>query len=109
TVPTIPGRRGRRWMLPTAAALVVVALAADLLLRRTGATDLTSYRFTPLATESAVEQDPAWSPDGKSIAYVAGVTGQRQLFTRRIDSPVADQITSGDIGRGRPFWSRDGS
>jgi serine/threonine protein kinase len=109
TVLAIPERRGRRWLLPAAALLAIVALAADLLLRRTGPPDLTSYRFTPLATESAVEQDPAWSPDGKTIAYVAGLAGQRQLFTRRIDSPVADQITSGDARCRQPFWSPDGS
>ena len=105
TVPAIPERRGRRWLLPLA-VLVIVAIAADLLLRRTGPPDLTSYRFTPLATESALEQDPAWSPDGKTIAYVAGMAGQRQIFTRRIDWPVADQITSGDARCRQPFGLR---
>jgi serine/threonine protein kinase len=109
TVLAIPERRGRRWLLPAASLLAIVALAADLLLRRAGPPDLASYRFTPLATESAVEQDPAWSPDGKTIAYVAGLAGERQIFTRRIDSAVADQITSGDARCRQPFWSPDGS
>ncbi|MBI3696915.1 MAG: PD40 domain-containing protein [Acidobacteria bacterium] len=70
---------------------------------------VSSYRFTPFATEAADETAPAWSPDGQSLAYVARVNGVWQVLTRSRNSTVPAQITNGSADCGYPFWSTDGT
>ena len=52
---------------------------------------------------------PAWSADGKTIAYVADADGVRQVFTRSISSSQRAQITHSLFDCRDPFWARDGS
>src|SRR5690606_29623451 len=66
-----PGRRAA-----VVAAAVAGALAGALVMwlaRSTGgdSVDLRARRFTPLARDAAVQGQPEWSPDGRSIAYFA--------------------------------------
>lgn len=77
--------------------------------------DLSKYKFTPIATDEEFEGDAAWSPDGKSIAYVKVVNGISQIFIRNIENPLPSQITFLDKEKARnlldasPFWSPDGN
>lgn len=77
--------------------------------------DLSKYKFTPIATDTEFEGDAAWSPDGKSIAYVKVVNGISQIFIRNIENPLPSQITFLDKEKARnlldasPFWSPDGN
>jgi Tol biopolymer transport system component len=71
--------------------------------------DLSSYRLTPFTTEAGEENAPAWSPDGKSLAYVAEVDGVRQVHTRSLDAPAGTRLTSALSHCNFPFWSHDGS
>ena len=90
------------------AAFAVLVFAAGS--GRLGSTlDISSYRFTPLAAEPADETSPSWSPDGKSIVYVADVGGVNQLFTRSLDAAISTQITKSSTDCLRPFWSPDGA
>lgn len=51
---------------------------------------------------------PAWSPDGKSLAYLSNASGQTQIHLRGADG--ADrQITSGNQGVKWVTWTEDGS
>src|SRR5262249_1317379 len=52
---------------------------------------------------------PAWSFDGRTIAYICDVNGVGQVFTRALDSSQAAQITNGKDSALDPFWSADGS
>jgi len=49
-------------------------------------------------------RDPAWSPDGKTIAYAA----QRGLWTVPAAGGEARRLTTDDEPDEDPFWSRDG-
>jgi Tol biopolymer transport system component len=69
----------------------------------------TPYRFTPFATEAIDEMQPAWSPDGKSLAYVGVNDGIGQVFTRSVNSSVPAQITRSGATCSDPFWSSDGT
>ena len=68
-----------------------------------------AYSYTPVATETAAESFPAWSPDGKTIAYSGEVEGIYQIFTRSLGSPMPSQITKLGSDGLYPFWSSDGT
>jgi serine/threonine protein kinase len=101
----------RRWLTMTiVAAFVALIVAASGLLRSNVAdSGLDRYRFTPLATDAGYQASPAWSPDGKTLAYVASVNGVLQIFTRSAGSPTRNQVTRVRFDCRDPMWSRDGT
>jgi tricorn protease len=61
-------------------------------------------------TSSAAERDPAWSTDGKSIAYFSDASGEYQLFIRDQNGIAAPKVI--DLGPSpsyfySPHWSPD--
>jgi tricorn protease len=63
-----------------------------------------------LTTEhsSIHELNPAWSPDGKSIAYLSDKTGEYEIYTRPQMGGEETRITTdGKIYRFGPTWSPD--
>jgi serine/threonine protein kinase len=89
--------------------LLAGALATDVFLLPDSSVDLAHYRIRPLAVTAAYEGSPAWSPDGKSIAYSADVNGIRQIFVRDLASPMSAQISKSAINCDAPLWSPDSS
>ena len=61
------------------------------------------------ASGEGLEEWPAWSPDGKLLAYVAEVDGYRQLFVRRSRRRHRRQLTHGPRDHIQPAWSPDGA
>jgi dipeptidyl aminopeptidase/acylaminoacyl peptidase len=51
---------------------------------------------------------PAWSPDGKQIAFVRVVDGRAQIFILSLDGGEAFQLTRYKYGAFNPKWSPDG-
>src|SRR5262249_16014442 len=104
-------RRRVPWLTLVAAALLAAIAIGGTVLALVGAPqapDLTALRFAPFATESGYEGFPAWSPDGRTGAYAAEVNDTLQIFTRRLSSPVAAQVTHAAYDCKHPFWSPDG-
>jgi serine/threonine protein kinase len=101
---TVPSRK---WLvLGSVAAGVAIAIAA---LWLTPASESERARtFTPLVTDGSFQGAPAWSPDGKTLAYVAPVDGILQLFTRS-EGSQRFQITRTRFDVSNPFWSPDGA
>ena len=61
-------------------------------------------------TPGAAERDPAWSPDGKSIAYFSDASGEYQLYVRDQDGMQPPKVI--DLGPDPSFfyspqWSPD--
>lgn len=61
-------------------------------------------------TPGAAERDPAWSPDGKSIAYFSDASGEYQLYIRGQEGLKAPKVI--DLGPDPSFfysprWSPD--
>ncbi len=60
-------------------------------------------------TPGVAERDPAWSPDGKLIAYFSDRTGEYELTVRNADNTDAEQTLThlGPGFRYQPQWSPD--
>jgi tricorn protease-like protein len=63
------------------------------------------------ATSGVAERDPAWSPDGRWVAYFADTTGEYELYVRQSDGAGEPrQLTSGSSTfYSNPQWSPDGT
>jgi TolB protein len=69
-----------------------------------------SASLTRVTSSSANENQPAWSPDGRRLAYVSDVTGNRQIWMTAADgSGSAVQLSSSAADDTHPSWSADGS
>lgn len=62
-------------------------------------------------TQGVRERDPAWSPDGRYIAYLSDATGEYELWLRRADgSGEPRRLTdTGAPWKTGPMWSPDSS
>jgi Tol biopolymer transport system component len=51
---------------------------------------------------------PAWSPNGKELAFDRGVRDQHAIFLMNPDGSDARQLTPWSLAAGQPDWSPDG-
>jgi Tol biopolymer transport system component/tRNA A-37 threonylcarbamoyl transferase component Bud32 len=70
---------------------------------------LDDYRFTPFATDAGYQSSAAWSPDGKTLAYIAAVDGVLQVFTKAVGSTGRSQVTHTKFDCQQVFWAPDGT
>ena len=71
--------------------------------------DLGNGVSSRVTDESAISNDPVWSPDGQSIAYEAVRNGARQLFTHLVGSSTPTlAFESPDDPKWLDDWSADG-
>jgi len=61
-----------------------------------------------LTNTSAANFRPAWSPDGKTIAFQSNRDGPYHLYVMDADGGNVRQLTSGDVDDRHPAWSPDG-
>ncbi len=100
------GRRGR-WLV-AAAVLLAMAGAVALALTRTPPEARLGRRLQ-LTLSPGLELDPALSPDGKLVAFVAGPLFATRLYVRQVDGGTPVAITPENRGYARmPRWSPDG-
>jgi hypothetical protein len=62
-----------------------------------------------LTFNGAAEHDPAWSPDGRRIAYYSNITGNGEIWVMNADGSGAYQVTNHPSEELHPAWSPDGS
>jgi dipeptidyl aminopeptidase/acylaminoacyl peptidase len=72
----------------------------------TSADGSTSPRQLTTAKEGATQ--PAWSPDGRQIAFVRPIDGKTQIFILSLDGGEPIQLTHSRYGASSPKWSPDG-
>ena len=105
--------RSRRDTVRWAGTLTALAAAIAISVwttTRPVANPLEGYKYSPLVTSAPFQSAPAWSPDGKSLAYVSQVDGVIQVFTRSLaSSSMPARLTHALHDCTDPFWSADGS
>jgi len=70
---------------------------------------LTKERGDPATPAGLFFQlQPAWSPDGSSIAFVSKRSGYSHVYLMRADGTGTRRLTSGREEDSRPAWSPDG-
>src|SRR5206468_6285952 len=106
-VAAAPRRAWGRWLGATA-ALFAVAAAVALALSRTPP-PVQLGRRVQMTLTPGLEIDPALSPDGKFVAFVAGPLSATRLYVRQVDGGTPAAITRENDGFARdPRWSPDG-
>ena len=70
--------------------------------------DTTGHATARLTNSPADERDPAWSPDGRTIAFVSDRSGNGDIYTMRRDSTDVRRLTRAAEPDSGPAWSPDG-
>jgi TolB protein len=73
--------------------------------------DLAGKDLRPVATtqgQLSHEESPAWSPDGKWIAYTSTRHGNQELYLARPDGKDEKRLTSDPATDAHPAWAPDG-
>ncbi len=82
---------------------IVFAALGDIWTARRGETP------TRLTSDRPVDTDPAWSPDGKSIAYASDRHGSFDVFVRTLADGSERRVTAAPAAEMSPTWSPDGA
>src|SRR5262249_15148818 len=98
-----------RWTVASGALLLagVGLLLLWSMTRPAGVPDV--VRPQRLSDLVGLEETPALSPDGKSVAFTAGVNGRRQVFVQLLAGGAPFQLTHDPIDHQFPRWSPDSS
>jgi eukaryotic-like serine/threonine-protein kinase len=71
--------------------------------------DGTNMHLLPVADDPEGDFEPAWSPDGKTIAFTSLRGGDSHIFLFDLTSNVLTQITNSHFLDRQPFWDPDGA
>ncbi|HYL84334.1 MAG TPA: protein kinase [Candidatus Angelobacter sp.] len=98
-----------RAFLWIAAALILAAAGGAWWLRGRQARNVVhrAVLYEQLTSFSGMEESPAISPDGKSVAFVSDSTGSRQVWIRLLAGGVPLQLTRDAGDHLSPRWSAD--
>src|ERR1700694_544404 len=108
----LPAGKSRRSSIAALVTLAVFGAAAvgflarGLKPRAEGSSPVELMRLTDFV---GMEEFPALSPDGKSVAFTADAGGRRQVWVRLLAGGTPLQVTHDDADHQSPRWSPDSS
>ena len=108
----IPAKKAPGWMRLALLAFTVLAAAGLGFLAARGFGSQPERSLTELKRLTdfiGMEEFPALSPDGKSVAFTADVSGRRQIWVRLLAGGAPLQVTHDDNDHQYPRWSPDSS
>ena len=110
-VPISVGKVSRKLSPLQVAVAVVLAAAAGfvaprIIVRTENRLPIGVSRLTDFV---GMEEFPALSPDGKSVAFTADLGGRRQVWVRLLSAGAPLQVTHDDADHLSPRWSADSS
>ena len=97
-----------RWIVTVGLALTLGLLVGRWFLPRSSPI-ASNVRFQRITDFVGMEESPAISPDGKTVAFVAPSAGRRQIWVRLLAGGVPLQITHDDADHEEPRWTPDSS
>jgi Tol biopolymer transport system component/DNA-binding winged helix-turn-helix (wHTH) protein len=109
-----PTAKGRRWIIPAAAALSVSLLAGSWMLvhRYRAASSSPALRTISFTSYEGSERQPAFSPDGNHVAFSwtgeAGSDQRWNIYVKMVDSETPLRLTNANAADLSPAWSPDG-
>ncbi|MDP9158648.1 MAG: protein kinase [Acidobacteriota bacterium] len=107
----LPTQRRLRpsWLIPAVACGILILGAFFVIgARWKGAPVALHTTLSQVTFAEGVEEYPAWSPDGKGLAYTGEVGKIRKIFRKELASGQDSQLTHGDFDELQPTWSPDG-
>jgi len=113
----VPGKHIRRdvpWVSIIAGVLAIALLGVVLVwVLRSGRPEHSAFasELRPLDSLSGNISDPAWSPDGRRLAFTSSDRpgGTPHVYVKDVNSgEVAARLTAGDAAEMHPVWSPDG-
>ena len=103
-------RSGAAALVPALLGLVALLIAADLLVRlRSPSGKPIAPNLRKLTFGPGLEDEPAWSPDGKFLAYTTDERGNSDVVVQPLAGGEALRIAGSDADESQPAWSPDGS
>ena len=106
-VTTFP--RGHGPWLVYAAVLGVLILFGVWWFRARPQQASAAVEFQRITDFVGIEESPAISPDGKTVAFVARVDGWKQIWVRLLAGGAPLQLTQDDANHDYPRWTPDSS
>ncbi len=71
--------------------------------------DGTNLHLLPVPNDPQGDYDPAWSPDGKTIAFTSLRSGSSHIYLFDLTNNVLTQVTYSHYLDRQPFWDPDGT
>jgi len=109
----LPAKRARRVLAPLLVSLAVMAAAAAGFFAGRGpgqqAGESAPVQLKRLTDFVGMEEFPALSPDGKSLAFTADIGGRRQVWVRLLSGGPPLEVTHDEADHLYPRWSPDSS
>ena len=101
-------RRGLAWLL-SGVALASAAFTGWLLWMSPAETPARNVQLQRLTEFVGMEESPAISPDGRTVAFVAKVGSKRQIWLRLLAGGAPLQVTRDNADHEQPRWAPDSS
>jgi serine/threonine protein kinase/Tol biopolymer transport system component len=101
-------RRRPLWITGAAVAAALLIFGAWSMLRGPSGPSYSLGTTIPIAISPEIEGEPAISPDGKLVAYVATTAAGTRIFVRQVEAGRANLLTGEVDGtHSSPQWSPD--